>query len=312
MDRTLAYGKYRFLCRLESETVLPFFKGSTFRGVFGHALKRVVCALKLKECADCILRETCLYSLVFEAPTADPRSGLKGPNPSPHPFVIEPPTDGEKRFHAGERFECSLILFGDVNNNLPYFVYAFEQMGEIGIGGRVNGSRGRFVLEEVKAGNRVVFSRETRKLLKTEGVETLNLSAAGERAEKVRVTLETPLRLKFDNQLAAELPFHVLVRAVLRRVSSLFNTFGNGEPELDYRGLVRDAETIQARDSSLRWFDWERYSNRQNTRMFMGGIVGSVTYQGDLGKYLPLLELASKVHVGKQTTFGMGKIGFEV
>ncbi len=45
--------------------------------------------------------------------------------------------------------------------------------------------------------------------------------------------------------------------------------------------------------------------------MFMGGIIGSVTYAGDLGKYLPLFEIASKVHIGKQTTFGMGRIGWE-
>ena len=130
----MRYGKYQFTCRLESEAALPFYKGSTFRGVFGHALKRVVCALKLKECADCILKETCLYFSVFEN------------GDSLHPFVIEPPLDGERRFQAGEHFDCSLILFGETNEKLPYFVYAFEQMGQIGIGGRVNGSRGQFVL----------------------------------------------------------------------------------------------------------------------------------------------------------------------
>ena len=46
--------------------------------------------------------------------------------------------------------------------------------------------------------------------------------------------------------------------------------------------------------------------------MFMGGMIGSVTYDGDLGKYLPLLDIASMVHIGKQTTFGMGKISPEI
>ena len=43
----MLYGKYRFSCRLENDAVLPFYKGSTFRGVFGIALKKVVCAGKL-------------------------------------------------------------------------------------------------------------------------------------------------------------------------------------------------------------------------------------------------------------------------
>ncbi len=313
MEKTLEYGKYRFTCRLESEAVLPFYKGSTFRGVFGHALKRVVCALKFQECSACILRETCLYSQVFENHDSDSRPANKGTQAPPHPFVIEPPLDAERRYHPGETFDCALLLFGETNERLPYFVYAFEQMGKIGIGSRVNGDRGRFVLEKLEAGDRVLYTERTRKLLKTSSLETLSLSSdVSSKAQEVRVTLESPLRLKFENRLTADLPFHVLVRAMLRRISSLFNAFDDGEPELDYKALVKDAEGVRVKDAALRWFDWERYSNRQNTRMFMGGMIGSITYEGDLGKYLALLDLASKVHIGKQTTFGMGKMSFDV
>ncbi len=54
---TMLYGNYRFHCRFDAAAELPPYKGSTFRGVFGHALKRVVCALKRQECPACILRE---------------------------------------------------------------------------------------------------------------------------------------------------------------------------------------------------------------------------------------------------------------
>lgn len=49
----MLYGNYRFKCRFESEAHLPEYKGSTFRGVFGRALKDVVCALKRQECPGC-------------------------------------------------------------------------------------------------------------------------------------------------------------------------------------------------------------------------------------------------------------------
>ena len=42
--------------------------------------------------------------------------------------------------------------------------------------------------------------------------------------------------------------------------------------------------------------------------MFMGGLVGSVIYEGDLGEYLPLIEFSEKAHLGKNTSFGLGKI----
>jgi len=43
-------GEYQFHCRLSDDAVLPHYKGSTFRGVFGRALKRVVCALRKETC----------------------------------------------------------------------------------------------------------------------------------------------------------------------------------------------------------------------------------------------------------------------
>jgi Uncharacterized conserved protein (DUF2276). len=42
--------------------------------------------------------------------------------------------------------------------------------------------------------------------------------------------------------------------------------------------------------------------------MLMGGMIGRVSYRGRLGEYLPLLDFCEKVHIGKATTFGLGKI----
>jgi hypothetical protein len=98
---------------------------------------------------------------------------------------------------------------------------------------------------------------------------------------------------------------------MLRRVSSLLNCHGEGEPPLDYRGLVKRAETVRIVDTDLNWFDWRRYSHRQDKSMLMGGMAGTVTYEGKIGEYMPLIEFCSKVHLGKQTSFGLGKIKAE-
>jgi hypothetical protein len=111
--------------------------------------------------------------------------------------------------------------------------------------------------------------------------------------------------------LQAELPFHIFVRAMLRRISSLFYYYGNGEPSFDYKSLIHEASQIKIVDSSLNWFDWRRYSNRQDQAMLMGGITGSIVYEGNLDKYLPLIDVCTIVHLGKQSTFGLGKISAE-
>ena len=46
--------------------------------------------------------------------------------------------------------------------------------------------------------------------------------------------------------------------------------------------------------------------------MLMGGMVGSVIYEGKIGEYLPLIDFCSEVHLGKQTSFGLGKIKAEI
>lgn len=311
----MLYGKYRFFCVFENDAYLPHYKGSTFRGVFGRALKKVVCALKKQECGQCLLRQRCIYALVFETSVSlTVPEGSRTASP-PHPFVIEPPLTTETKFPKGSSFNFNLLLFGEIGSSLPYFIYAFEQMGKIGIGKKINNSRGKFTLKEVKNESSLIYSVPDKKLNTANKPKVLSIDDPANLSDKklsLKLICETPLRLKFENRLKADLPFHVLVRAMLRRVSSLFNCYGTGEPLLDYKGLVKKAASVQTLDSSLKWFDWKRYSFRQNKSMLMGGITGSVTYEGNLQEYLPLIEFCEKVHLGKQTSFGLGKIKAEI
>lgn len=41
--------------------------------------------------------------------------------------------------------------------------------------------------------------------------------------------------------------------------------------------------------------------------MKMGGFIGSITFEGDFKEFIPFLLLGEYVHVGKGTSFGLGK-----
>lgn len=307
----MVFGAYEFKCTLLDPALLPPFKGSTFRGAFGGALKRVVCAVRERECSSCLLAGRCVYAGTFEVnpTTRDERARTAA---VPHPYVIEPPLTTATRFQAGQSFDFSLLLFGDSNEHLPYFIYAFETMGESGIGKALSGKRAAFRLDSVLSDGEEIYSHVSRTLKKVSPRKKLSLSGLpdSDRTGSLEVRLLTPLRLKSDNAFSRDLPFHILIRAALRRVSSLFAAHGEGEPDLDYRGLTAAAREVETLRSSLYWKEWERWSNRQECSMLMGGLQGSITYRGRVEQFLPLLHLCRMLHVGKQTSFGLGLIDY--
>jgi len=52
---SIEYQQFNFKITAKEPLILPAYKGSTFRGGFGYAFKRVVCAIKDKECSLLIL-----------------------------------------------------------------------------------------------------------------------------------------------------------------------------------------------------------------------------------------------------------------
>jgi hypothetical protein len=71
--------------------ILPPYKGSTLRGGFGAAFRRIVCVIRDKECSDCLLKGKCVYSYIFETPPPADTAVMRKYEAAPHPFVIEPP-----------------------------------------------------------------------------------------------------------------------------------------------------------------------------------------------------------------------------
>ncbi len=100
--------------------------GSTLRGAFGYALKRITCTNPSFRCDSCFAKDDCLYYDFYEQ------------NNSFHKYRFEIEL-GSKQFDFG------LYLFEGVCNNLAYILSALEKMlREIGLG--VN----RYKFDELK------------------------------------------------------------------------------------------------------------------------------------------------------------------
>jgi len=102
-----------------------------------------------------------------------------------------------------------------------------------------------------------------------------------------------------------------LIRNLLRRISLLSYFHCGRELSLDFKGIIEKSQDVVTAKSELSWVDWERYSSRQETKLKMGGFTGPVTFTGEIGPFLPFLLLGQYVHVGKGTSFGLGKYYIE-
>jgi hypothetical protein len=276
--------------------------------------------LRSQQCPTCVLGKTCAYAWLFATETYEGREHGGTVNARPHPLVIRP-GDPDRRLDgrperrgdgsgkAGEAWEFSLLVFGRGREFLPYLVRSVQAMGESGVGPWTKRGAGRFALEKIMAGKELAYDAASGMFRSDAPGTEIGMGAPpDEPVGRLRVRLRTPLRLKQENSLQDELPFHVLVRAALRRVSALEAAYGAGAPELDYGGLARRAESVRLAESRLRWRELQRYSNRQRQKVSLSGMCGEALYEGSLTEFMPLLRYAEKVHLGKQTLFGLGQV----
>jgi hypothetical protein len=268
---------------------LPPYAGSAWRGAFGHALKRLVCAMRLRPCAGCPLAGVCMFPLVFGSGT-----GAEGARP----YVLAPePTRRRAAIAPSATFSVRLVVLPPAATAAPYLVRALVEAARAGIG------PDRVPLEPIAITDHAgaAFSPD---LLSVPPPVTLAVPPAPER---VRLLFATPLRLRLGGDLAtgATLRLADLAAAIVRRLALL----GFALPPEEARAARAEAAGRDFASARLGWLETTRRSSRQGTLMQLGGIVGEATVLLEGTTLLwPLLWAASVVHVGKGASMGFGRI----
>ncbi len=305
----IRYQKFKFTIQAIDQLFLPYYKGSTFRGGFGTAFRRVVCALKRKDCKDCMLKTKCIYAYIFEtSPSEDTKiMNMNKYETVPHPFIIEPPEDTRHLYEQGDNLSFNLILIGRAVDYLPYFIYTFDELGKSGIGK----GRGEYKLQAVENNSDTVYSIKD-KTLRATAIEELHIpeifNCNSDSEGSITLRFLTPARIVHQRDLVVDLEFHILIRSLLRRLCLLYYFHcEKKEPSWDHKQIIHEAEKATIENNALSWWDWERYSARQDIRMKMGGVVGDITYKGNPKQFLPILRAGEILHVGKGTSFGLGR-----
>ncbi|WP_448872449.1 CRISPR system precrRNA processing endoribonuclease RAMP protein Cas6 [Desulfobulbus propionicus] len=283
---------YRFHLIATSPIVLPSFKGSTFHGGFSHALARV--------------SPRCRAAFY-------PASQKQ-----PNPFMLVPPLEDQTLYEPGETLCCVLMLFGTAVDQFMLAFAALETLGRtLGLGVQ-QGHYEIFQVEQLTLnGSETVFV-EDQWLPRPENVQAGEiLHASAIPADGVSIHLLTLMRLKNNNHLVGKPPsFSVFMDRLLGRISSLASFYGRGSlfARQEKILLLRQAGQVRLNEAqtTARWQEWQRPDKPGREPMLFGGLLGSLSYTGDVGPCLPWLSLGQWTGIGGKTSFGLGLYHIEI
>ena len=289
---TLSYARFRFTLEATEDCMLPPYLGSTLRGAMGKALHQMLCLLPDENCQRCMHRWQCAYAYIMATGREETNSdGKTRIQPLPVPYVIEPPDEKNNAYSKGDFLHFHLLLIGNAISFTPLFISAFEKAALSGLGS----GRKPFLLRNVEQADNDLSMQiwaGGNQLINTPKPIELNIeNIAKKTIAGVRLQLLTPLRLVDKGKLNQEPDFSVLMRAVFRRLDSLGQIHGQGKLVIDFRTYLEAATKIKASTGRIKWHDWERYSNPQDSFLKMGGITGEINYKGELAMFLPYLKM---------------------
>jgi len=296
--------------RFLERAVVPPYEGSMIRGAFGRAFKESCCPFP-HEGGYCPLGEKCPYGYVFETSPPEGMRDFSKNQQMPRPYVFEPPEGTRLEYAPGERMRFGFTVVGRAADYMPYFIYAFSRMGEMGVGRK----RARYSLERIVARN--PFSGECEEVFDGEVARNRRLPVTWEDAareaerlegERVRVEFLTPTQVRFRGEVAAGAPpFAALAQALLIRIPMLSAVHCGRLWREDFRARVERARAVRTVRDEAAWVSFRRYSSFRKRQEPLEGVVGGAEYAGPLQEFLPLLCMGQLTHAGRHAVFGLGR-----
>ena len=321
---SIPLARYRFTARVLQPLALPEYAGSLLRGQFGAALRSVACMTRQPTCPGCPLLQSCPYTRIFESPPPPKgQHALQDFSQIPNPYVLEPPRPGARLLAAGDELQFHMVLIGHATEQLALVIFALQRALAQGLTrARVPAELQRVDWVDASGNPLQIWSAQQPTLVEHTSAYNFDApefiaarahstGATARNDSEITLQFHTPLRLQHQGKplRADQLNPHALVAAVARRAALLMEFHaglaGWGDAAKEASHLANTLTDTR----ELHWFDWTRYSSRQQQEMTLGGLLGRWTLHGSpdtLVKIWPWLWLGQWLHVGKNATMGLG------
>jgi len=266
----------RFVFQAQRAGRLGPYLGPAIRGALGEVLLAQQCGVDPLSCGICEEIPYCAFRCLFADESLDQ---------GPAPFVIDAPPRQSPTLDAGTTFSFRVSLFGQSVALFPAILRAF---GEVAVRG----------LQKGKLPCRFLHAEE---------IYQGTLTPVAELGSSITFEFLTPMRIKADSRFLGkgELDFASLWHRLRGRLKSI-GEFHCGLRPGDFF-FPSPPKNVAVVHDSLRWVHLEHYSFYQRQRNSLGGLMGTITFAGEIGPYLPYLRLGEITHVGSGCAYGLGK-----
>ena len=230
------------------------------------------------------------------------------------PFVFRSRHLDGRTIRPGESFGFDLHVFSLDRDVFAYFILAFAALADEGLGPR----RGKAELRQVnrlslgELPEQVVYDQSSQWIADTLEPVSINLSSSVSGPRRIRVVFLSPMELKHEHKIANRPEFPILFGRIRDRISTLRKLYGAGPLDIDFQASNTRAASVKMTRCEIRRQESARRSTRTGRAHSIGGFVGTAEYEGELGEFLPYLEAARWVGVGRQVVWGKGEINVQI
>ena len=283
-------------------TARPYFLEALIRGALGHHLKKLVCVNKKDICEECFVQKECAYYQAFITEYSGELT-FRHIQSVPHPYLLRYHDKGENQGMV------EIIIFQKLFRHVHYLIYTLIEMGNKGIGRDNNYYDVTEIIDSARGKN--IYQKENFSLINTETQE-FDLFSENHEARHIEIEMISPLRLKNRGRFLQHIDFPTVIKYSLIRLTLLSQIYGEFQiHESSARKLISDAQEIEIVGEDLRYRSRERFSSSQGQKLDMGGLIGRVEFRGELTDYMQVIQGASLFGLGKNTTFGCGRIRYQ-
>lgn len=282
-------------CR--SPVHLEDFIGNALRGDFGYMLRHRACKPPPGQRCEAVCLANCAYGQVFA-----PRLACNGKfTHPPRPYVIEPHNTLQTVYEPGEAFRFHLVLVGQARESLEFLGDVIEDLGRRGLGEGHRVGLGRFD----------IAARHTLNVTQNDFAARAALLATVLQKPGAALNLHLLSPTYISQAEQGPLTFLPFWNSLVTRAKSLSLIYGGVDldelvPPHIFKTLADEAKAVQKIGDTLWAVRRRRDSGTQRRLINAGGLVGSVTFAGNLTPFLPLLCAGEWLHVGKDTVLGNG------